>query len=131
MSRSSKTNVPALQCGRKGGDAVRSPFVPLYLLGPAAVGAGAVASGAVMPAAAQAQLGAGRRDRSVRVADRIQTVWVPVQSNGTGAKGSSFADPNVNSARYISGNATGGANCASSSYTRQAVAIRHSRRRAP
>jgi ABC-type phosphate transport system substrate-binding protein len=45
------------------------------------------------------------------------TFWVPVQNNGTGTKGATFADPNVNSNGYISGNATGGANCASSSYT--------------
>jgi ABC-type phosphate transport system substrate-binding protein len=45
------------------------------------------------------------------------TFWVPVQNNGTGTKGAAFADPNVNSNGYISGNTTGGANCASSSYT--------------
>jgi hypothetical protein len=44
--------------------------------------------------------------------------WVPVQNNGTGTKGSqTFADPNATGNGYISGNATGGANCASASYT--------------
>jgi ABC-type phosphate transport system substrate-binding protein len=45
------------------------------------------------------------------------TFWVPVQNNGTGTKGATFADPNVSSNGYISGNTTGGANCASSAYT--------------
>jgi ABC-type phosphate transport system substrate-binding protein len=44
--------------------------------------------------------------------------WVPVQHNGTGTKGSqTYADPNATSNGYISGNSTGGANCASASYT--------------
>jgi ABC-type phosphate transport system substrate-binding protein len=45
------------------------------------------------------------------------TFWVPVQNNGTGTKGATFADPNANSNGYISGNTTGGANCASATYT--------------
>lgn len=45
------------------------------------------------------------------------TFWVPVQNNGVGTKGATFADPQVNNNGYISGNALGGANCASSSYT--------------
>jgi ABC-type phosphate transport system substrate-binding protein len=45
------------------------------------------------------------------------TFWVPVQNNGLGTTGATFRDPNVNANGYISGNPTGGANCASSSYT--------------
>lgn len=45
------------------------------------------------------------------------TFWIPVQNNGTGTKGATFADPNVNSKGYVSGNATGGSSCASASYT--------------
>jgi ABC-type phosphate transport system substrate-binding protein len=45
------------------------------------------------------------------------TFWVPVQNNGTGTKGATFAGPNVNANGYKQGQATGGANCASSSYT--------------
>jgi ABC-type phosphate transport system substrate-binding protein len=45
------------------------------------------------------------------------TFWVPVQHNGTGTTGATFADPNATSNGYISGNATGGANCASATYT--------------
>jgi ABC-type phosphate transport system substrate-binding protein len=45
------------------------------------------------------------------------TFWIPVQNNGTGMKGATFADPNATGNGYINGNATGGANCASASYT--------------
>lgn len=43
--------------------------------------------------------------------------WVPVQNNGTGTKGATFADPNANANGYMSPNPTGGANCDSASYT--------------
>ena len=43
--------------------------------------------------------------------------WVPVQNNGTGTKGATFADPNVSSNGYHSGQPTGGADCAGSRYT--------------
>jgi ABC-type phosphate transport system substrate-binding protein len=45
------------------------------------------------------------------------TFWVPVQNNGTGTKGATFADPNATANGYLRGNASGGANCASATYT--------------
>jgi ABC-type phosphate transport system substrate-binding protein len=45
------------------------------------------------------------------------TFWVPVQNNGTSTKGATFADPDVNPNGYRQGSVTGGAHCASASYT--------------
>jgi ABC-type phosphate transport system substrate-binding protein len=45
------------------------------------------------------------------------TFWVPLQNNGTSTKGATFADPNATSDGYIDGNSTGGADCATASYT--------------
>ena len=43
--------------------------------------------------------------------------WIPVQHNGTGTKSATFAEPNLASNGYQAGHATGGANCASATYT--------------
>jgi hypothetical protein len=55
--------------------------------------------------------------RGLQLTKGSNSFWAPVQNNGTGTKGATFADPNAAAAGYLSGNPTGGSNCASATYT--------------